>query len=153
VLCGQLLMSNRDTNKKIQILLTAGVVGLAIGYGMDFLGITPIIKKIATSSFVFASAGWTILTFTFFYWLIDVKKQFTERSMFFTIVGMNSIFIYLFFEVGGSRLLAKIFAPFTGGLFGWGGEYLVAIMTSIAVWAACWYICYWFYKNRLFIKI
>jgi len=59
VLCGKLLMSDRSPGKKIQILAVAGVAALIIGYSLDLLNITPIIKKIATSSFVFASGGWT----------------------------------------------------------------------------------------------
>ena len=63
---------------KIQIMIIAGLSGLIIGYSLDFLHITPIIKKIATSSFVFASGGWAILALAFCYWLIDVKKIFTK---------------------------------------------------------------------------
>jgi len=66
---------------------------------------------------------------------------------------MNSIFIYLLMGVGGAGLVSKILAPFTKALFSWGGELTVGIMTSLAVWASLWYICYWLYKNRLFIKI
>jgi len=153
VLCGQLLMSSQSGRRKIQLLLIAGLSGLLIGYSLDFLNITPIIKKIATSSFVFVSGGWTILALCFSYWLIDVKKLFIKGSKFFIIVGMNSIFIYLFYEVGGAILVSKIFAPFTKELFSWGGDISVHITTSLAVWASLWYICYWLYKNRLFIKI
>jgi len=153
VLCGQLLMSDRPIRKKIQLMLIAGLAGLLIGFSLDLLNITPIIKKIATSSFVFASGGWSILALCFFYWLIDVKKLFTRGSKFFIIVGMNCIFIYLFFEIGGATLVSKIFAPFTKALFSWGGDLTVEIMTSLAVWASLWYICYWLYNNRLFIKI
>jgi predicted acyltransferase len=153
VLFGQLLMSDRSVRKKIQIMVIAGLAGLLIGYSLDFLNITPIIKKIATSSFVFASGGWAILALCFFYWLIDVRKLFTRGSEFFIIVGMNCIFIYLLFEVGGARLLSRIFAPFTNTLLSWGGEITVGIATSLAVWASLWYICYWLYKNRIFIKI
>ncbi len=49
VLCGQLLMSDRPVRKKIQIMLIAGLAGLLIGYSLDFLNITPIIKKIITN--------------------------------------------------------------------------------------------------------
>jgi predicted acyltransferase len=146
-------MSDRPVRKKIQIMVIAGLSGLLIGYSLDFLNITPIIKKIATSSFVFASGGWTILALCFFYYLIDVKKLFTGGSKFFIIVGMNCIFIYLLFEVGGASLVSKIFTPFTTALFSWGGALTIEIMTSLAVWASLWYICYWLYKNRLFIKI
>ncbi len=153
VLCGKLLMSSRSANKKIQLLTIAGFAALIVGYSLDLLNITPIVKKIATSSFVFASGGWTILALCFSYWLIDVKKLFPQGSRFFITVGMNSIFIYLFFEIGGARLLGNIFAPFSAMLFSWGGELTVAIITSLAVWAAMWYLCHWLYKKKIFIKI
>jgi len=153
VLCGKLLMGDRPAGKKIRILLVAGVSALIVGYSLDLLNITPIIKKIATSSFIFASGGWTILALCFCYWLIDVRKLFVRGSRMFIIVGMNSIFIYLFFEVGGAGFISKIADPFSRLLFSWGGDLTVAIMTSLATWAAMWYLCYWLYKNKLFIKI
>jgi predicted acyltransferase len=153
VLCGKLLMSDRSQAKKIQILVLAGVSALIIGYSLDLLNITPIIKKIATSSFVFASGGWCILVLCFSYWLIDVKKLFIDGSRFFIIVGMNSIFIYMFFSIGGADLLRRIIEPFSNLLFSWGGDLTSGIVTSLGVWAALWYLCYWMYKNKLFIKI
>jgi predicted acyltransferase len=153
VLCGKLLMSSTPIKKKIQILLMAGFAALIIGYSLDILNINPIIKKIATSSFVFASGGWAILALCFSYWLIDVKKLFAKGSQFFIVVGMNCIFIYLFFSIGGADLVGKIFIPFAKAFFSWGGAITVEIMTSLATWAALWYICYWLFKNRIFIKI
>ena len=153
VLCGQLLKSNRSVKNKIQIMTISGLAGLIIGYSLDFIHITPIIKKIATSSFVFASGGWAILALCFCYWLIDVKKLFTEGSRFFIIVGMNCIFIYLLFSAGGAEILGKFFTPFATSLFSWGGELTAGIVTSLAVWASLWYVCYWLFKNKLFIKI
>ena len=151
VIFGKLLMSDKSAKEKIQIMLIAGIIALTLGYSLDF--VTPIIKKIATSSFVFASAGWTILALCFCYWLIDVKKLFTSGSRFFIIVGMNCIFIYLFFMLGGSGLLSNFFNPFSTSFFSWGGTLTVGIINSLAVWAALWYICYFLYKNKVFIKI
>ena len=153
VLCGKLLMSEKPVNEKIRLLIFAGISGLVIGYSLDLLNITPIIKKIATSSFVFTSGGYAILALTFSYWLIDVKKIFVKGSKMFRIVGMNCIFIYLFFEAGGAGLVYKIFTPFTVTLLSWGGKITVGIATSLLVWVSLWYICYWLYKNKLFIKI
>jgi predicted acyltransferase len=153
VLCGKLLMSDKSPIKKIQIMLIAGVSALIIGYSLDLLNITPIIKKIATSSFVFVSGGYTILVLCLCYWLIDERKYFATGYNMFKVVGMNSIFIYLFFEVGGSGLLTKIVNPFTKSLLSWGGPLFVGIITSLAVWTALWYMCYWLYKNKLFIKV
>jgi predicted acyltransferase len=153
VLCGKLLMSDKPSGKKIHYLLIAGVSALLIGFTLDGLNITPIIKKIATSSFVFASGGWAILVLCFCYWLIDVKKLFISGSKMFIIVGMNSIFIYLFFSISGAGFLHRIIAPFSELLFSWGGEKTVEMIASIGIWAAMWYMCYWLYKNKLFIKI
>lgn len=153
VLCGKLLMSNKNAAEKIKWMVIAGLSGLLIGYSLHYLNVTPIIKKIATSSFVFVSGGWAILGLSFSYWLIDVKKKFISGSRLFVIVGMNCIFIYVFFMVGGSGLISNIYTPFSKALFFWGGEILVGIMKSLAVWASLWYICYWLYKNKLFIKI
>jgi predicted acyltransferase len=153
VLCGKVLMSEKSHAWKIKALVTAGISALILGYSLDLLNITPIIKKIATSSFVFASGGWAILVLAFCYWLIDVKKRFGKGSWFFIIVGMNSIFIYLFFSIGGAGLLSRIAEPFSELLFSWTGEMMTSVISSLAVWAALWYLCYWLYKNRLFIKI
>ncbi len=137
----------------MQLLFIAGISALVIGFSLDLLNITPIIKKIATSSFVFASGGWAILALCFSYWLIDVKKQFISGSKMFVIVGMNSIFIYMFFSIGGAELFARIIGAFSKLIFSWGGDLTVEMITSIGVWASLWYLCYWLYKNKLFIKI
>ena len=153
VLCGKLLMSDKPASKKIQALLITGVISLVIGYGLDLLNITPIIKKIATSSFVFTSGGWCLLVLCLFYWLIDVKKYFGTGPNMFKIVGMNSIFIYMFFMLGGADIFTRSLTPFTNALFSWISPIAVGIITSLIVWAALWYVCYWLYKNKLFIKI
>lgn len=153
VLCGKLLMSDKSPTEKMKRLMIAGLAALAIGYSLDLLNITPIIKKIATSSFVFVSGGWTILVLCFSYWLIDVKKQFGKGAKLFIIVGMNSIFIYLFFHVGGAGFIGKLVNPFSKLLFSWGGDMTVKMITSLGEWAAMWYLCYWLFKNKLFIKI
>lgn len=153
VVCGLILMSNRPAQKRLQLLIVGGVIGLVVGYSLDWLNITPIIKKIATSSFVFATGGWSILALCFCYWLIDLKKKFQGGSQFFIIVGMNSIFIYLFMHVGTSNIIHKILTPFTKLFFSWGGETMVAVANGILVWGAMWYICYWLYKRKIFFKI
>jgi predicted acyltransferase len=153
VLCGKLLMSDRKTEDKIRYLLIAGVSAMLIGYLLDGLNITPIIKKIATSSFVFVSGGWAIIVLCFSYWLIDVMKIFTKGSKFFIIVGMNSIFIYIFFHTGGADFIAKLINPFSRLIFSGIGELMVETITALATWAGLWYICFWLYKNKVFVKI
>jgi len=150
VLTGQLLMSDRVPMKKLKVLVIAGLIGVVAGYALD--PITPIIKRICTSSFMLVSGGWTILSLAFSYWLIDIKKQ-QKWTLFFAIVGMNSLFIYLFAHVGGTGLIRHTIEPFSTALFGFMGESTANILTSMIVLLLLWYICYWLYKRKIFIKI
>ena len=104
VLAGQLLMSDRAANKKLQYMVVAGVIALVVGYALN--PITPIIKRICTSSFILASGGWALLALALSYWLIDMKKK-TGGLWIFTLVGMNSIFIYLFANIGGAGFFSR----------------------------------------------
>jgi predicted acyltransferase len=150
VLAGQLLMSKRTSTQKIKFLVISGVIGLVIGYGLD--PVTPIIKRIATTSFVFASGGWCLLALALSYWFIDVKN-YRDWTKFFAIVGMNPLFIYLFAEADGGAWLYNIVKPFSMGLFTWTGIISAKIITSLIVWGLLWYICYWLFKRKIFIKI
>jgi predicted acyltransferase len=150
VLAGQVLKSGRPARKKITILAVAGLIGVVSGYALNPL--TPIIKRICTSSFVIVSGGWCLLALGLSYWLIDVKNR-RRWAKFFVIVGLNPIFIYLFQETGGAMWLDRLVRPFTMGVFGWTGELPAHLLTSIGVWVLMWLMCYWLYKNKILIKI
>jgi predicted acyltransferase len=150
VLAGLVLRSVRPPGKKIRALAVAGLAGVVAGYALNPL--TPMIKRICTSSFVLASGGWCLLALGLSYWLIDVKRW-RRGAKFFVIVGMNPIFIYLFQEMGGARWLDRLVRPFTMGFFGWMGETPAQLLTSAGAWALMWLMCYWLYKNKILIKI
>jgi predicted acyltransferase len=150
VLAGQLLKSSRAPLQKIKILAGAGLIGIVVGYGLNPW--TPIIKRICTSSFVIVSGGWCLLVLAFCYWLIDVKGI-KKWTLFFNIVGMNSLFIYMFTNTGGAEWFHKIVRPFTMGLFAWAGNLNATIVTSIVVWGMLWYLCFWLYKKKIFFKM
>ena len=150
VWAGQLLMSDKTATQKIKILVIAGIACLVIGYG--FSPITPIIKRISTSTFVFASGGWSLLVLALCYWMIDIRK-YQKGVLFFAIVGMNPLFIYLFAHVGGANLIQKIVLPFSNALFGWAGELGAHLFLGAIVLFLLWYICYWMYKRKIFIRI
>ena len=150
VITGQYLMSDRSSIQKVKTLLIIGVIGILAGFALDY--VTPIIKRISTSSFVIYSGGWTILAMAFSYWLIDVKKI-RKWAHFLIIVGMNPLFIYVFAHVGGADLIHQIVKPFSIGLFSWTGDLSAEIITGLIVWFCLWYITYWMYKRKIFIKI
>lgn len=152
-ICGNLLLSAKPSHEKIRLFVIAGVIGLALGYGLDWTGITPIIKRISTTAFAFASGGWALLALAFSYWLVDVKDN--RKGIFpFLIVGMNSIFIYLFAEIL-ARWLNKTLGIFTTGFLAWTGigEHGLALITALATLAALWGLCYFLYRKGIFFRI
>jgi len=154
VVAGKILISDRQPVDKLKPLIIAGAVGLILGYSMDWTGITPIIKRIATTSFTIATGGWCLLVLAFSYWLVDIKKK-RAGVFFFSIIGMNSIFIYLFTQTVGHQWVNDFTAIFTDGVLSWIGinEYLMAILASVAVLVLYWYLCYWLYQRKIFFKV
>lgn len=155
VLAGKLLISARSASYKIKMLTGFGLVALLIGFGLDALQITPIIKRISTSAFVFASGGWVLIMLAVVYWLVDVKQR-VKYIWIFSVMGMNAIFIYLFFETIGVQWLNKTVGIFTGGmlttLFGLQAN-VSAVVTALSTLLVEWALCYWLYKRNIFFKL
>jgi len=154
VLAGKLLVSTIDNYKKIKYLILCGIAALFAGYMLDVLHVTPIIKRISTTSFVLVSGGWVLLILAFLYWLNDVKK-YAKYSWIFTVVGMNAIFIYLFFETVGTQWFNDFVAIFVGGFMSFTGVSpdFVALISALITLAAEWYLCFWLYKRQIFFKL
>ncbi len=153
-ICGKILLSDMAVDRKVRYFILAGLGGLAIGYGLDWTAITPIVKRIATTSFVFASGGWCLLAMAFFYWIIDIRGN-KKWTPFFTIVAMNSIFIYVFSETIGHQWLRGFGKIWTFGFLGFTGmsEPLLGVFNALFVLGILWYVCYYLYQNKVFIKI
>jgi len=150
VVAGTVLRSDRTNMKKIRVLLIAGLIGVVIGYALD--PVIPIIKKICTVSFMLVGGGWSLIALAVSFWVIDVKRI-QKIPTFFVIVGMNPLFLYLFAQMGGGDFISYMIKPIVMGLFGWTGAWPVQLMTAATTWAALWYLCYWLYKRKIFIKI
>jgi predicted acyltransferase len=154
VLAGQLLRRSGEPLRKAKTLLIAGAVGLVLGYGMDWTGLEPIIKRICTASFIFASGGWCLAALAFSYWLVDIRGK-QRGVLFFAIVGMNPIFIYLFSETAGKQWFNDFVGIFVGGVAGWVGTPTgaAAVLSALATLALEWYMCYWLHRHRILIRI
>jgi predicted acyltransferase len=153
VLAGKLLLSAVGEKEKVKWLVVAGVAGLIVGFAMDFT-ITPIVKRIATSSFVFASGGWVLLGLAACYWWIDIKEH-KKNLQFFTIVGMNSLFIYIFIEIVAGRWFNEYIGAITNGIMGilHFPDGLMAVITPLSIFALEWSMCRFLYKKGIFFKI
>ncbi|RYY11288.1 MAG: DUF5009 domain-containing protein [Chitinophagaceae bacterium] len=148
---GKYLLGNQ---KKLMPVFIAGAVCLGLGFGLDLAGITPIIKRIATTSFTLASLGWCLWALAACYWWIDILNH-KKHLSFFTIVGMNSIFIYLFFEIVGSRWFNGYVAAISNGLMSFINtpDLLMKVITCLLIFTLEWLLCYFLYRKKIFFKL
>ncbi|WP_343688628.1 DUF5009 domain-containing protein [Chitinophaga sp.] len=142
VAAGKLLTTSRTGVQKTLTLLVAGLIALILGFAADWLGLSPIIKRIATAGFVLAAVGWVLLILAFLYWWIDIKAH-TRYTWVAVVVGMNAIFIYLFFETVGAQWVNGVVAIFVP----------VKVLAAFVTWGLEWGLCYWLYKRSIFFKL
>lgn len=155
VLAGKLLIAERSNAYKLKALVLAGILALVLGFGLDLLNITPIIKRISTSSFALASGGWVLLLLAAIYWIVDIKKN-NRYAWIATVMGMNAIFIYLFFETVGMQWVNGAVDVFSGQmlqLFIGVPEGIAAVVSAFLTLLLEWGLCYWLYKRGIFFKL
>ena len=140
--------------KSAKALVSWGLATIAAGILLDQAGITPIIKRIATSSFTLASLGCCLIALAACYWWIDLRGH-HKYLTFATVVGMNSIFIYLFFEIPGGRWFNEYAASVTNGLMGFASVpvALQHILSALVIFGLEWGLCQFLYRKKIFFRI
>lgn len=146
VLAGQMLMSERSPAGKISRLLAAGIISLTLGllWSLSF----PVIKLMWTSSFVLIAGGLSFMAMALFYWIIDVLG-YKKWAFGFTVIGMNSIAVYVATEIFDFRVVGNVFV---GNLLPYVGRW-AALVEATAAFAVIWLILYWMYRKKEFIKL
>ena len=117
--------------------------------GLLWNSVFPINKNLWTSSFVCFVGGLSLLLFSLFYMVIDVWKV-EKGSLFFRVIGMNSITIYLAPRVIDFNKASQFFFGGLVRLFPgeWSGA-LNATAYLIIVWA----FLYFLYRKNIFLKV
>jgi predicted acyltransferase len=144
---GNLLRSARPRPEKLKILAAFAVGALVSGLALS--PVIPNVKRLWTASFTLYSAGWVLLLMLGFIVLVDVWGW--KKAAFpLVVVGMNSIFIYsLGFLIRGAA--NDWIRPFTGG-FQFVGK-LAPVAQNCAILLVFWYLCYFLYKHKIFLKV
>jgi heparan-alpha-glucosaminide N-acetyltransferase len=144
---GRLLMGNRTDREKMKLLIASMV--LTFAFGLTLRPWIPMIKQLCTPSFILYSLGWVLFMLICFYWIAEIRGW--RRPVFpLLVVGMNSIFIYSLGEVL-RPWLDRAVGVFTFH-FGLMGSF-APVAQSCAVLLVMWYLCYWLYKRRIFLRL
>jgi heparan-alpha-glucosaminide N-acetyltransferase len=152
LMAGGLVRSRLSWSQKFLVMLALGVVGLYVGWRLGEWGVCPVVKRIWTPSWVIFSGGWAFLTLAFLYLIIDVVKL-RLWAMPLVVVGMNSIAVYCI-----SMLLKPWFREnmkryFTADVFNLAGKAYAPMLDAGFFLLFCWLVCWWMYRQKLFVKI
>ena len=155
VVCGRLLLNKSESSQKLKAFVLWGSIAVVLGIMLDVLNITPVIKRLATSSFTLLSGGIAVLVLALFYWLIDAKENAKKWMWIFSVVGTNSIFIYLFTETVGIQWFRGFGKIFTHGILDPLGirENSIMVINSLFVLLIFWYLTYFLDKKKIYFKV
>jgi len=159
----------------ILALATGGLGQLGEAIGNPFpeqYTLCPIIKRIWTPSWVLFSGAWTLWILGAFFLVVDViNLRFWIYPL--RVVGMNSILIYMMGQLlrpwtarqiqvlFGDNVFHRMSEKFVswcnslGASYGYtirDGDYS-PIMQSLSVLLVFWLVCWWLYRQRVFIRI
>jgi predicted acyltransferase len=150
IFAGELLRTSEEfisKNNKVIYLIFAGVVSLLLCLVWDYF--FPINKNLWTSSFVLCAGGFSTLLLALFYWIVDVLN-YRKWTLFFVVIGMNSIVIYM---VGSYINFGFTAEALFGGILSSLPEPLEALGEVFAFIAVQWAFMYLLYRNKLFLKV
>ncbi len=147
VWCGQLFLKRKGHAYNVKALAGGAAICFALGFAM--MPFQPMIKRIWTDSFTMVSGGCVLLLLLFFYWLVEMQGY--RRLVFpLVVLGVNSIFIYCV-HIVFTDMTNDIVGTFTRG-YPFLGKF-APVAQAFSIFLVFWYLCYWLYQRRIFIKI
>lgn len=133
--------------KKTGCMVIAG--GALIVTGLIWNTFFPINKILWTSSYVCFVGGISLLLFSLFYLLIDVL-EFRKWPFFFTVIGLNSIAVYMAQAMINFRFTSRFIF---GGFVGLFPESWAGFLNGAAYITVCWLFLYFLYRQKVFLKV
>ncbi|HKJ78966.1 MAG TPA: DUF5009 domain-containing protein [Prolixibacteraceae bacterium] len=146
-LAGSILRSKKTSDwQKIGYLAAAGTSSILVA----LLASTfyPVIKSCWTSTFNLLTGGISFLLLAVFYTIID-HWGFNKWAFYFRVIGMNSIFVYLFTRFIDTFELSQYFIGWLTNPLGDVGKIPAIIGMLVLVWL----ILFYMYKKKIFLRV
>ncbi|MEO6685791.1 MAG: DUF5009 domain-containing protein, partial [Dyadobacter sp.] len=152
LIAGKWLKNAESSSWLVKRFVITAAILFVIGITLNLTGINPIVKRIWTPAWTLFSGGWCFLLLAGFYFIVDIKEN---KSWFLPliVIGTNSIAAYIFAHTLNDFIDQSFrinISPNYDLIFGVPYRTLVsgAIILLVEFW-----ILYWMYKKKLFIKI
>jgi len=147
IAAGKILQnSSYSEYRKTGLLAGIGLISILVALALS--PVYPIIKVCWTTTYNFLAGGISFILIALFYLIIDVWG-YQKWSFFFRIIGMNSIFIYLFVRIVPVGIITGYFVGWIINPLGGFGEVIGAIVIVAAEWLLLWFM----YKKKVFVKV
>ena len=152
LMVGQFLRSRRSARTKLGTLLAAGMLGLTVGLILDWSGVCPLVKRIWTPSWTLFSTGWCCLILGGLYAFIDVAG--IRRWTFpLVVVGTNSIAIYSMSMLLPDWTAESMRTHLGQNIFQLWGAANEPALESVMVGLTFWLVCWWMYRQKIFLRV
>lgn len=152
LIAGEWLRGSRRGWTKFGVMVGCGILGVAAGYALDYFGVCPIVKRIWTPSWTLFSAGLAVLMLASFYAVVDLFGW--QRWTFpLVVVGMNSIAIYMMSQLLKPWMSETLKRHISPGIFEVAGASYEPMVQMAWIVLAWWLICYWMYRQKIFVRI
>lgn len=152
LLTGEWLKSQKSREEKLRGLVISGTALVLLGLVCQWAGICPIVKRVWTSSYTLYSGGLVLLILAAFYAMME-WKGWQKWAFPLVVIGMNSIAIYVmswtmtdFFGNALTRHFGRAIEMISGPIF-------QPVLHGLLLMLIFWFILYWMYRRKLFLKI
>ncbi|BDC50099.1 membrane protein [Bryobacterales bacterium F-183] len=137
---------------RVRRLVMYGMAGLVLGWGLDTLGIAPMVKRIWTPGWAIFAGGFTTLVLAGVYWMVDVQGW-RKWTFPFHVVGMNSIAMYVLVHLIDGFLAESLKIHLGRAVFEFFGTALAPVVQGAAVLTLLWMMLLWMYRRKIFLRI
>jgi predicted acyltransferase len=149
---GMWLKTSRVMKDKLNGLVVSGIALTLAGLVLQWLHISPIVKRIWTSSYTLYSGGLVVLMLAVFYAIVEVKGW--KRWAFpLLVIGANSIAIYVMSWTLEHFVSTALVTHLGRAPFLVLGAPFEPVLRGAAVLLVFWGILYWMYRRRVFLRI
>ncbi|RUL83956.1 acyltransferase family protein [Tautonia sociabilis] len=149
---GRLLRLDLTLAGKLARLVGLGAIGVAIGLGLQTVGVCPMVKRIWTPSWAIFSAGAVSLLLAGFVAIIEGMGW--KRWAFpMVVVGMNPIALYCLWQLSGGYIKTNLRRHIDPGLFETLGPAFQPMLERGAVLVVLWLVVFWMYRRKIFLRL
>ena len=153
LLAGGLLRSAKRPRTKEIILISASAVSILVAMGLDYLGVSPIVKRIWTPGWVLLSGGWCFCILAVLYGIIDLAGW-KKWAFPIVVVGVNPITFYIMswtlVDVVNLNLNRHFGATFSTTM---AGATYGPLLGTLCTASILWLIVYWMYRRKVYVRI